>query len=335
MSSSNLAIDYLYFHYVEKDGDVKTLPKGGTSKLSGKAILKTYGSYFQKLVAQNPSAKSYYVLKGPSTESVKIQGKFDALKRYVIPADISKLRKTANWFAVKLMKVLTMKNPGVLFIGLFRYNGIRYVGLFKLEWVDTPYAIFDSKNSEIILKYLTKALPASSGRLQKGAIYPHPDTSIGAYMKVFEKDGRTEYFKTFLGGRESITGLDMIREIRKLALDLNSGKLSIKQSFGLYNGLSTHLGQKKKDVSKTDVIRIIGQALPSLKKPEIRKYVTDEIETEGIVKASEVVMVRARFSIGDISINGPLESISKYFFEDGGGPNRHILEGQASHFRME
>ena len=328
-----IAIEYLYFHYIDNKRDKAELRRGGTHRLTDPQVIEVFGGYFTEVVEKKATMNCYDTIKDDGRRYESMQVLLRKLNTLVIPEEEAQFRESGQSLAYDLIEAMYGDHPGVLFIGRFDRGGRRYIGLFKLNWVDESYSEYNDQNEEIVIRKLAEELPAA-GRLQKGAVFPHPRFPTQFFMKVFQKDHVADYFNAFLGGQPPVRGYKMMAEIRKVALRLSSGTLSTKQSVDLHEALCDFLGQKQKVVDEKAVVSIIHQVL-SISPKRIREVVSQTLECKGIVNAHEVEMLRATVHVGNLRIVGSYRSLRENFHENKAGPNKHVIDGEVTGFTQE
>ena len=235
---------------------------------------------------------------------------------------LSKMRKTGN------------PKPGVLFQIIYREAGTRKICLLKLAWFEETYFDYDETKSSLKKRELLEKLPYK-GRFQKGAIYPHPNKfKPEAYMKVYQKDTEANYFDDFLGGFPEISGRDIVKEIKRLAKSITGTPLTLDQNLGLYQGISDHLKNKRKQVKDTDITRIIQDALHSESNKEIKELVNDDLKVTGIVDGKQIQDLKMSFRVGGIRLSGSYSQVKKRFKFEGAGPNKHSIQGRVGSIEL-
>ncbi len=332
MSELKLVLEYLYFHYIDKK-NVKggTLLRGGTNKLSDPEIQKIYGGHFEQVIIRGDSVKVYDLYEADFPHSKKLIETLTQMKT-VAPSKLRTLfKKEGPWLAKLFMENMHGNYPGVLFICRMDLDGMRYVGLLKLDWVIPSWSEFDQKSEEFVIKRLAAKIPIMGG-FQKGAIWPHPESTT--YMRVYQ-EFPSLYFNNFLAGAPAVSATTVVREARKIAFSLTGGSLSVNQSLGLHRGITNHVGPLEKVIQKKDIARVISQVLPSIPRPQIKKVVEEKYEAEGLLMAADLENQRAKFKVGDIRVLGSCHSLLEYFEENGVKKNEHIIKGKISDFRME
>jgi hypothetical protein len=329
-----VSIEYLYFHYIDKDRDAAELRRGGTRRLTDTDVVDVFGGYFTEVAEKRASMNCYDTIRDDGPRHVSMETSLRKLNTLVIPDEETQFRELGQRLAEDLIEAMYGDHPGVLFIGRFIRGGERYIGLLKLNWVDESYSEYNDQSEEIVIRKLAEELPAA-GRFQKGAVFPHPRFPNQFFMKVFQKDHVADYFNAFLGGQPPIRGGKMMAEIRKVALRLSGGTLSTEQSLDLHESLCGFLGQKQRVVDEKAAVGIIHQVLPSIGLKRIREAVSKTFESKGIVNAYEVEMLRATVHVGNLRVFGSYRSLKENFHENKAGKNRHIIDGEVTGFTQE
>jgi phage-related protein len=334
MDLQRVLLEYLYFNYIDKKRELKDLRSGGTHHLDDPDVKEVYGGYFVEIAKKRASRKCYDMMEIKSKRCTDMKKALHVLRTTVVPDEEEKFKNIGKGLAKELTENMHGYHPGVLFVGRFVVGGDRYIGLLKLEWVDESYSEYDEEDEEFVIKRLAQELPAA-GRLQKAAIFPHPKYSKQFLMKVFQKDHVADYFNEFLGGQPPVRGRKMMSQIRKLALRLNGGKLSVEESVDLHAALSDYLGQKQRMVDENAVSSIIHQVLSNVGKKRVKDLVNTHLEVKGPVNANEVENLRARIDIGGIRVLGTYRSLKERFHENKPSKNKHIIEGEIDEVSQE
>ncbi len=332
-NQNSLNIEYLYFHYIDKNRDFDNLQHGGTHLLSDASIIEAYSDYFSEVVDQSISRKAYGLSDPIDAYGNSVRTRLEQLQRFIIPDQSEEFRDTGQWLAQNLTEKMRGNYPGVLFVGRFERSGRRHIGLFKLRWVDESYAELMGDNAELTAEHLVEKLPLA-GKHQKGAIYPHPTAPTHYYMKVYQENSYSKYFNGFLGGVPPVDARDMMAEIRRLALKLTGGTLPVDQSISLYEAFSSHVGDSQRVIEEEQVTEIIAQVVRT-PQPQIRDLVRGDLNLKGLVRADDVDGLRAKFYVGDIRLFGSFRSFSDRFNENEMGPHRHVIEGEVREFTLE
>ncbi len=332
MEKQKITIEYLYFHYINTKETFEQLKSGGTHLLQDEKVIDIYLDYFTEVVNKPTLTKSYTLMEDQTQRTKDMKTTFESLRRTVFPEDIDLFNEKGTWLAKILSEEMKGYHPGVLFVGRFENRGKRYIGLLKLEWVDQSYVEYDEDDAELTLETLAEKLPAA-GKLQKGGVYPSPIDS--SYMKIYQKDHTAAYFNDFLGGIPPLSAKEVMSAIRKIALPLVGGQLTIEQSTDIHDAMSDFLGQTQRIIDKEAVTEIIKQSLSDIPRPRIKEAVERSYDLRGPVNATDVENLCLRFFVGDIKVSGSFRSIAERFVENGHRNLEHVIKGDISEIHLE
>ncbi len=203
----------------------------------------------------------------------------------------------------------------------------------KLKWFSGEWGKYDENKEDIIMNEVVKALPGKD-QYRKGAIYPHPLNPSKAYLKVYQEDKDSVYFDTFLEGAQRPAARQMLNEMKRIGRLIKKKPLSLEEVIGIHSGLVAHVGTVDKMVDTSDVVRMVGDALPSLK-PQVKKKVNDFLRIRGIIKHREVNALKLRFKVGNITVYGRIKDINAQFKTQRNNPRVHTLKGEISSIEVK
>jgi hypothetical protein len=326
--AKQVIIDYIYFHFVDREKPIADLDSGGYGNISSDAQ-ESYTAYIKYILSRGDSDKAYNIFMEGTTSANQTKGKLDSMLRRPIPSEKNEFEASAKELTSHLlvmMKKVSNARPGVLFYILHRIDGKRHLCILKLKSVSTEFFDYNKLKSDFE-KYVYQGKLPVKGNFQKGAIYPHPSLGLPIYMRLYQKDDEAHYFEEFLGGYPEVSTADLLANLTGLGRAAAKKPVKYPQVMGLYEGVKAHLGGAKKAVKAVDAIRVISQSFPSANRAAIKDLVDKKFTKSGIIDPIQLDNQRIEFSIGNIIIRGSLIELSERFKYEGKRRDSHIIDG--------
>jgi hypothetical protein len=322
IENQDIKISTISFSPVNKNEEEDTNEiRQGTIKTTNldDRILVLFKEYIKYLFNQNKRTYSSDITPCDET-SLDLKQKLSECLKYNLnqEKDIQKFEIFSKKLAENLihqMNNTTNPTSGILFTMIANVKEKNYIFILKVDLAKEVIQIWvDEENLNLNIDEIKNAMP-SPDKLQKGAVYPHPE--ISKDYKIVQETFHSGYFDQFLQCKREPPEYKQFKIINDV-LDIVKEELGSEdeevQTDLIVNQYFESIEEEDGIFSKDDLIECGKKTVPQANDNQIEKVINRELESKNMpdiyIPKEATITNKIEITIDDIKIKGPYQSIT-------------------------